>query len=792
MRFVKGNKKVPFYESKKSAVKGKDFSTGGKDESFETVAINSSDSSPQSALKSNDKSKYIGKPGSVTDVLSFVKNDQITGDGATVTIIDDENPRDLKEQLDNSNNQTTPVSSSTSVFSAKLKELDEMAPLPQIKQRKAQKKRATGKQNSNRPRAAIISAVTGLALFIIAASVYGFFYFNGYNPLNLLNTAAPTVTTAAVVETQSSRPVGSPVIEYSLLSTTTGNTSQSLELSLASAEDLLEIRVTDSNGQLATELPLTVTIIDPDENSSTYDIGDSGSLELDGLEIEGRYAVILHPVDGYPVIEPKFIEVVINLDTTPLDEDALKEIIKDESEIDVSTEDSLYSGPSTGDGDGTSPPPATVVTPVPSDKDGTTETIGAETYYLPKNGEKTFTISNGEYAGDYVFTLDGNGRIVGAVKVVTVAANVETNSVLSVLSSLFINTTDAPQTDTVPTTSVTSIPSSVSTSSEISSSLSVSSSVSTPSSTSPSSSSTSSPSSGGSDSDDSDEEPVNPPTATEAVPESVLFNSSGGTLLMREPFSNYAVKYESAGETIYYGWHTINGDEYYYDMNGNVITGYVSINGIFYTFTSDGKLQKSITDGIDVSKYQPNVDWNAVKASGIDFVIIRVGYRGYSTGALVEDPYYRSHIDGATKAGLKVGIYIYSQAITVQEAIEEASFCLELSKGYNLEYGITFDTEYEANNGRANNISTALRTQIANTFCDTVRNGGRVPMIYSNMSWMLNQLDYTAIDHNRIWMAHYTAQTTFPYRYDIWQYTSTGNVAGIPGNCDMNFSYIIP
>ncbi len=784
MRFVKGDKKVPFYENNKAVDKNKG-NLNANVQGSDSIDKRPNSQKYRPTTTKADGIIYTAKPGSVTDVLNLVKSDKLSSGGATVAVFDAEKPQITGEPIkeEKITLPTEPVVKNS--FSDRLKVLDEIAPLPEARAKKSrkiksEKNKGKGKGKS---RVAVISSVVGLSLIIIATSVYGFLYFNELIPVNLLDNVSATENITEHEELIL-LPMGSPVTEYELLSANIENsTATALELSLASAKDLLEIRVVDSSGQLVEGLPLEVTIVDPEGDSNSYDIGDNGSLELDELEIEGRYAVILHPVEGYPIVEPKFINIKLEIDTTPIDAETLKDIVKDESEVDVSKEDSLYNGSSSADSDGTAPAPATVITPVPSDKDGTTETVGAETYYLPKDGVKTFTITDGEHSGDYIFTLDGNGRIIGAVKVVPVTASVNTlsgeYSTFNFISSLFINTNNTVDTTSGSRTSVTdsslSLPGS---SSEV---ISSSSSASTP------SSSSESTDSGSSSGDDNQQ-----PTTTETVSNSILFSGSGNNLLMREPFSGFAVKYESVGETIYYGWHTINGDEYYYDVNGNIITGYVSINGVFYTFSSDGKLQKSITDGIDVSKYQPNIDWNAVKASGIDFAIIRVGYRGYSYGTLVEDPYYRQHIEGAINAGLKVGIYIYSQAITVQEAIEEASFCLQMTSGYTLEYGITFDTEYEANGGRANSLSTALRTEIANTFCDTIRQGGRVPMIYSNKSWLLNQLDYTAIDHNRIWLAHYTAQTDFAYRYDIWQYTSTGNVAGISGNCDMNFSYIIP
>ncbi|MBE6866481.1 MAG: hypothetical protein E7492_05950 [Ruminococcaceae bacterium] len=195
--------------------------------------------------------------------------------------------------------------------------------------------------------------------------------------------------------------------------------------------------------------------------------------------------------------------------------------------------------------------------------------------------------------------------------------------------------------------------------------------------------------------------------------------------------------------------------------------------------------------GIDISKYQPSINWQTVKDSGIEFVIIRAGYRGYGTGALVEDPYFKQHIQGATSVGLKVGVYVFSQAITTQEAVEEASLALSLVKGYNIKYPIFFDTEYStsAKTGRADHLSQTQRTTIAKAFCETIENAGYNAGIYASKTWFYYQLDYSQISQYDIWVAHYASATDFKYRYDIWQYTGTGTCAGVGGLVDLNIGY---
>ena len=243
-------------------------------------------------------------------------------------------------------------------------------------------------------------------------------------------------------------------------------------------------------------------------------------------------------------------------------------------------------------------------------------------------------------------------------------------------------------------------------------------------------------------------------------------------------------------ETIEYydGWSPDKTS--YYDKNGNKVKGQAIIGGSLYNFDGDGNVIKNVVKGIDVSKYQPNIDWNAVKASGVDYVIIRAGYRGYGSGVLVEDPYFKRHIAGAKSAGLKVGLYVYSQAITVEEAVEEASMAVQLAKGYSLEYPIYFDTEATGTGvGRADGLSKSHRTTIARAFCETVRNSGYKAGVYASKSWFYYQLEYGQISHYDIWLAHYTTSTDFKHRYDMWQYTGRGSCPGIPNAVDLNWAY---
>lgn len=240
----------------------------------------------------------------------------------------------------------------------------------------------------------------------------------------------------------------------------------------------------------------------------------------------------------------------------------------------------------------------------------------------------------------------------------------------------------------------------------------------------------------------------------------------------------------------YTGWQKLDGKVYYYKADNTYATGKQIIGGVEYEFDETGYLitrERSI--GIDVSKWQGEIDWEKVANSGvgIDFAIIRCGYRGISSGDLIEDPYFKKNIEGAIKNGIKVGVYFYSQAITKAEAIEEASMALELVKGYNLQLPIYIDTE--GSGGRGDTISKSERTEILKTFCEVIKNAGFKPGVYSGRYWYNNHVITSKIEQYHIWVAQYNDVCEYEGRYDIWQYTSSGSVPGINGKVDMNIAY---
>lgn len=248
---------------------------------------------------------------------------------------------------------------------------------------------------------------------------------------------------------------------------------------------------------------------------------------------------------------------------------------------------------------------------------------------------------------------------------------------------------------------------------------------------------------------------------------------------------------KTEGQYAYTGWQTINGKTYFYDKSGTPVTGTQIIQGVTYNFGSDGAIQTSVNGskfGIDISRHNGKIDWNAVKSSGVDYVIIRCGYRGSSSGALITDQNFQSNIKGATAAGLKVGIYVFSQAVNEVEAVKEASLAVSLAKGYKLTYPIFIDTE--SSGGRADKIDVATRTAVVNAFCQTVQSAGYQAGIYASKTWFETKLSMGSVGNYRIWLAQYAAAPTYSGRYDMWQYSSKGTISGINGKVDLNLSYL--
>lgn len=197
--------------------------------------------------------------------------------------------------------------------------------------------------------------------------------------------------------------------------------------------------------------------------------------------------------------------------------------------------------------------------------------------------------------------------------------------------------------------------------------------------------------------------------------------------------------------------------------------------------------------GIDVSRWNEEINWEKVKEAGINYAIIRAGYRGSVTGALVEDWYFKKNAKEATEAGLPIGLYFFTQAVTEVEAVEEASMVLALCEEYDIQYPIFIDTEGAGGEGRADKLSADKRTAVCQAFCQTIRSAGYEAGIYASKNWFINNIKTSLLPDNLyIWLAEYGDAVTYEGKYHLWQYTSSGRVNGIEGRVDLNLSYVEP
>ncbi len=195
----------------------------------------------------------------------------------------------------------------------------------------------------------------------------------------------------------------------------------------------------------------------------------------------------------------------------------------------------------------------------------------------------------------------------------------------------------------------------------------------------------------------------------------------------------------------------------------------------------------SVKNGIDVSKFQGEIEWDKVANAGVDFAILRVGLRGTTEGKLLEDDYFVDNIVGATENGIDVGVYIYSQAKNEAEAKEEAQLVLDSIEPYNIKYPVVIDIESaDSPNARTVDMTTDEYEVVAKTFCEMVKSAGYKPMIYGNVKSFTLLMDAVDVDDYDIWIAYYGLPLYYPYHFDIWQYTSSGVVDGIEGDVDMN------
>lgn len=193
--------------------------------------------------------------------------------------------------------------------------------------------------------------------------------------------------------------------------------------------------------------------------------------------------------------------------------------------------------------------------------------------------------------------------------------------------------------------------------------------------------------------------------------------------------------------------------------------------------------------GIDVSEWQGEIDWQQVKAAGVEFAMIRAGWRGSEQGVLAEDTYAQANYAGATAAGIKVGVYFFSQAISADEAVEEAKYLLQIIQDWEVEMPVVYDWEFISADSRTGKVDAQTLTACAQAFCNTVFSAGYQPMLYFNKDLSFEGLRLRELTEYPFWLAHYDTVLNYPYKVDMWQYTESGSVPGISGNVDINLYF---
>ena len=639
------------------------------------------------------------------------------------------------------------------------------------------------------------------------------------------DTSLPAASATASASSEAAQPLAKPVaalVQQETLQVVELAQTRAVgpvSLRFSSVENDLYITLVDAAGETVEGIPFTVTLTGPDGTAETHtDEEGKGSLHLDGLAA-GDYQVTLEPSEEGLFEAPAEAFAAAVKDKVAYEKiDQIEAIVVDETEVDVSEEDAALVNPSE-EGEVFVPEEET---PAPSE---TPEVAGPAT---PSEPQLTDTVellpSTAEEVPVYTELAVIRYRPAG----VSLAGNL----LLTLPRALPEQPETPAEEDPAPSDpagetpadpSETPVPPAEGTDSSADGQDTASSSD-APNTTEASSASDPTLEIAGmslqnqTDTDllyDSGLAPVYDEEGylTHALDgtgaEVAIFGEDGEPLADRDGVPLYQLWGEETTERVesgttlrYTGWQTLEGKTYYFDREGRPVTGEQVIGGVRYIFDEDGVLLEEDPSsgssdtagpvlGIDVSVWQGAIDWTAVRRSGVEFVMIRCGYRGYGSGALVEDSRFRQNIQGAIAAGLKVGVYFFSQAVNEREAVEEASLCLSLVRGYNLAYPIAIDVEHVSASARANNLTAAQRTAICQAFCETIRGAGYTPMVYSNKNWLEEKVNVGQLTGYKIWLAHYTSSTNYSKsRYDIWQYTQKGEIAGIDGYVDCNYSYL--
>lgn len=243
------------------------------------------------------------------------------------------------------------------------------------------------------------------------------------------------------------------------------------------------------------------------------------------------------------------------------------------------------------------------------------------------------------------------------------------------------------------------------------------------------------------------------------------------------------------GEYCYYGWQVLDGDTFYFDQNGNKVTGRQVIQGILHEFDENGV--RTSRAGVEVTEENGEIDWEKASDAGLDFAVIQCAYRDAGEGRMIMDSRAEENIRGAREAGLEVMLSLFSQAVTIGEAVEEAEAVTGMAERYGLEAPIAVTGAYAnpEHNGRADGLEPSVRTACINAFCRTVKEKGYTPVIHVEADWMADCLVMEELKDNPLWVAEYNTNLTYTGTCRFWQYTARGTVDGISGYTGLIISY---
>ncbi|MBO4890697.1 MAG: glycoside hydrolase family 25 protein [Lachnospiraceae bacterium] len=220
-----------------------------------------------------------------------------------------------------------------------------------------------------------------------------------------------------------------------------------------------------------------------------------------------------------------------------------------------------------------------------------------------------------------------------------------------------------------------------------------------------------------------------------------------------------------------------------YDLAANLVN-----EGGDLTY-KDGK--REAIKGVDLSKYNGNIDFAKLKDSGMGFVMLRLGSRGYGTGKITLDEKFVEYAQNAQLAGLQIGAYFYSQAVNENEAVEEANYIIGAISGFNVKYPVAIDVEkVEGDEARTDKLTSKERTAVVKSFCDTVKGYGYKPVIYATREMLITGLDLEELADYDVWLSDDNIPTDYPYRFSMWQYNKKGRIDGITGDIDLDMCFI--